>query len=101
MTGFVKSIAPKQMVGVGDEGFATFINGADPESIIKTNPGACLYVTVKFSRSSSACQQVVIGWQLMRSRRLTMGACFHGDDPCHWCILSPARICSPPGGQAL
>lgn len=39
MAGFVKSIAPKQLVGVGDEGFASFINDADNSDLVSTNPG--------------------------------------------------------------
>lgn len=40
MAAFVKTIAPKQMIGVGDEGFATFINNADSQTLVDSNPGA-------------------------------------------------------------
>ena len=39
MAAFVKSIAPNQLLGVGDEAFATFLNDADSTSLVGTNPG--------------------------------------------------------------
>jgi hypothetical protein len=39
MAGFVKSIAPNQLIGLGDEGFATFLNDADSSSLVNSNPG--------------------------------------------------------------
>jgi hypothetical protein len=45
MAAFVKSIAPKQMVGVGDEGFATFINDADSQTLVDSNPGSWSAIT--------------------------------------------------------
>lgn len=53
MAAFVKSIAPKQMVGIGDEGFATFINDADSQSLVDSNPGVC------FRRPASAAFELV------------------------------------------
>lgn len=45
MAGFVKSIAPNQLIGLGDEGFATFLNDADSSTLVDSNPGtaAALY----------------------------------------------------------
>lgn len=40
MAGFVKSIAPNQLLGLGDEGFATFLNNADSATLVDSNPGA-------------------------------------------------------------
>mmetsp|Transcript_8368 Transcript_8368/g.25080 ORF Transcript_8368/g.25080 Transcript_8368/m.25080 type:complete len:630 (-) Transcript_8368:2224-4113(-) len=45
MAGFVKSIAPKQLVGVGDEGFASFLNDADNADLVGTNPGSWSAIT--------------------------------------------------------
>ncbi len=35
----MKSIAPRQLVGVGDEGFASFLNNADNAGLVSSNPG--------------------------------------------------------------
>lgn len=35
----MKSIAPNQLIGLGDEGFATFLNDADSSSLVDSNPG--------------------------------------------------------------
>ena len=39
MAAFVKSIAPMQLLGVGDEGFATSLNNQDSASLVASNPG--------------------------------------------------------------
>ena len=40
MAAFVKSIAPMQLLGLGDEGFATSLNNQDPSTLVAANPGA-------------------------------------------------------------
>ena len=40
MAAFVKSIAPMQLLGLGDEGFATSLNDQDPSTLVAANPGA-------------------------------------------------------------
>ena len=40
MAAFVKSIAPLQILGVGDEGFATSLNDQDSSTLVAANPGA-------------------------------------------------------------
>jgi hypothetical protein len=39
MAAFVKSIAPMQLLGVGDEGFATSLNNQDSAALVASNPG--------------------------------------------------------------
>ena len=39
MAAFVKSIAPMQLLGVGDEGFATSLNTQDSAALVASNPG--------------------------------------------------------------
>jgi endo-1,4-beta-mannosidase len=39
MSAFFKSINPNQMLTVGDEGFATFINNQDDTELQNSNPG--------------------------------------------------------------
>lgn len=46
MAAFVKTIAPNQLLGLGDEGFATFINNADSSTLVDSNPGACSLQTL-------------------------------------------------------
>jgi len=49
MAAFVKSIAPMQLLGLGDEGFATSLNNQDPSTLVAANPGAatrCLQISV-------------------------------------------------------
>ena len=41
MAAFVKSIAPMQLLGVGDEGFATNLNNQDSDALVASNPGSC------------------------------------------------------------
>lgn len=45
MAAFVKKLAPKQLLGVGDEGFATFLDNADSSDLVKTNPGSWSAIT--------------------------------------------------------
>jgi endo-1,4-beta-mannosidase len=40
MSAFFKSMNSKQMVTVGDEGFATFINNQDDSDLVNSNPGS-------------------------------------------------------------
>ena len=39
MAAFAKKIAPKQLLGVGDEGFATNLNNQDSSALVASNPG--------------------------------------------------------------
>lgn len=49
MAAFVKTVAPKQLLGVGDEGFATFLDDADSSDLLKTNPGGCILTCIACS----------------------------------------------------
>lgn len=39
MAAFAKQLAPKQILGVGDEGFATSLNSQDSAELVSSNPG--------------------------------------------------------------